>query len=252
MKTNSKRRGWYKYGTRAGMLCLSAAAVFALAFFFYRSLWAVIPLSFAGVACYGNLLKRDRRIKKQELSTQFRECILAVATFLRAGYSAENAFLECRRDMVQLFGESAGICKELRKIQRGLNINISLEELLADMAKRTDCEDILQFARIFSLAKRNGGNMSEIIKDSAELIGKRIELRQEVQTLLSGKKMELMIMRVMPFGILLYVELGNPGYFQILYHNFTGILVMTGCLCLYLAAYALGEVVMNRLWEEMT
>ena len=252
MRTNLKRREWHKYSARTGMISLSAAVVFFLAFFFYRSLWAAVPLSFVGVICYKNLVKRDRRIKKQELCAQFRECILAVATLLRAGYSAENAFLECRRDMVLLFGEKACICKELRKIQRGLNINISLEELLTDMAKRTECEDILQFARIFGLAKRNGGNMSEIIRSSAELIGKKIELRQEIQTLISGKKMELTIMRIMPFGILIYVELGNPGYFQILYHNLAGALVMTGCLFLYLAAYVLGEHVMNRLWEEMT
>lgn len=34
-----------------------------------------------------------------------------------------------------LFGNKARICRELRLLQRGLHINITLEELLADMAK---------------------------------------------------------------------------------------------------------------------
>lgn len=256
MKTNLRRRGFQKkvYRKKTAIIngILSASAVLFLAFFFYRSFWAVIPLSFVGVLCFRELTEKSRRREKQELAAQFRECILSVATLLQAGYSAENAFLECRRDMEMLFGGEARICRELRQIQRGLHINIPLEELLSDMAKRSGCEEILQFAQVFGLAKRNGGNMSEIIKNSAELIGKQIEMRQEMQTLLSGRQMELMIMRMMPFGILLYVELGNPGYFQVLYHNVKGIVIMTGCLGVYLAAYLLGEWILKRLWMEMT
>lgn len=249
MKVSLRQRGWRREWVWPAFL--STAVVFLLAFFFYRSLWAVLPLAGAGIAFFRNLLAKSERRKKQELEAQFKECIQAVATLLQAGYSAENAFSECRGDMVLLFGEDALICRELKKLRRGLHINISLEELLADMAERTECEDIRQFARIFALAKRNGGNMAEIIRSTASLIGKRIELRQETETLLAGKKLELGIMRAMPFGILCYIELGNPGYFQALYHNGKGILIMTVCLAVYLTAYLLGERIMNRLWAEM-
>lgn len=252
MKTSLKRRGFCRDKASLWMLPASAAVVFFFAFFFYRSLWAVLPLGGLGVLCFKNLLKKNRRREKQEMAAQFRECILSVSTLLQAGHSAENAFVECGRDMRMLFGEEARICAELRQIQRGLHINISLEELLLDMAERTDCEEILQFAQVFGLAKRNGGSMPEIIRNTAGLIGKRIELREEIQTLLSGKKMELSIMRVMPFAILFYIEISNPGYFRILYHNPKGVLVMTGCLGIYLAAYMLGEWIMNRLWEGLT
>lgn len=188
---------------------------------------------------------------REELAIQFRECILSVAASLQAGYSVENAFIECRQDMVLMYGETALICDELDFIRRGLKINISLEELLMDMANRSDCEDIAQFAQIFSLAKRNGGNMSEIIRSSAGQIGKQIELRQEVQMLLGSKKMELTIMKVMPFGILFYINMGNPGYFDSLYHNLMGIGIMTGCLILYLGAYLMGEYIMKGIMAEM-
>ncbi len=246
-----KAGGWHKSREWLWMLFLSVLAVLFLSFVFYRSLWAAPALSGVGILCFRELMENSRRRRKLEIAMQFRECILAVATLLQAGYSAENAFMECRRDMVMLFGEEAHICVELKQIQRGLHINISLEELLLEMAGRTGCEEILQFAQIFGLAKRNGGNMAEIIRETAALVGKRIELRQEMQTLLSGKRMELMIMRIMPFGILFYIELGNPGYFQTLYHNFRGVLIMTGCLGLYLAAFFFGERIMKQLWEEM-
>ena len=59
--------------------------------------------------------------------------------------------------------------------------------------------------------------------------------------------MELVIMELMPFGILFYVNMGNPGYFDSLYHNLTGIAIRTGCLAVYLASFFLGKYILNKL-----
>lgn len=191
-----------------------------------------------------------REQAREELTEQFRECILAVSTLLGAGYSVENAFLECERDMALMYGKDALICGELKMVRRGLNINISLEELLSDFGERSGCEDMVQFAEVFVIAKRSGGNLAEIIKNSAELISRKSELRQEVDTLLSGKRMELNIMKLMPFAILTYIGSTNPGYFDILYVGLYGRLIMTGCLGAYIGAYALGEMVIGRMRKE--
>lgn len=249
METSLKRRDYRKYcwkkgeKIRAVLLCLGIMGM--LAYFFYRSFWAMIPLAAVGIFTFRRFARNKAEEAREELTAQFRECILSVATSLQAGYSVENAFLECRQDMALMYGEDALICDELSFIRRGLNVNITLEELLTDMAGRSGCDDIAQFSQIFSLAKRNGGNMAEIIRTSAGQIGKQIELRQEIKTLLGGKQMELNVMKVMPFGILLYIEMGNPGYFDSLYYNLTGVVIMTGCLGIYLGAYLLGDHIMK-------
>ena len=44
------------------------------------------------------------------------------------------------------------------------------------------------------------------------------------------------IMSVMPYFILLYVRIANPGYFDILYESFAGVLVaVISLLCLWIA-----------------
>lgn len=255
METNLNRRDYHKYLWKKGerlqtiLICIGITGL--LAYFFYHSFLAMIPLSAVGVAAYFQFGRDKAEKTRDELAVQFRECILSVAASLQAGYSVENAFIECRQDMVMMYGEESLICDELSFIRRGLKINISLEELLMDMANRSDCDDIAQFAQIFALAKRNGGNMSEIIRNSAGQIGKQIELRQEIQMLLGSKKMELTIMKIMPFGILFYINMGNPGYFDSLYHNLMGIGIMTGCLALYLGAYLMGEYIMKGIMAEM-
>jgi tight adherence protein B len=215
-----------------------------LAYFFYKSIWAFLPMSIPG-CLFGKIKLRQINRKKQEKTAeQFKECILSVAASLRAGYAVENAFLESREDMRLLYGEQSDIYQELERIRRGLIINISLEELLNDFAERTKDEDILQFANVFAIAKRTGGNMSKVIQNSAELIGRRIETRLEIQTLLGGRLLEQTLMRWMPFGILCYISVSYPHYLDALYGTPMGIGLMSGCLVLYTGAYYLGE----RIW----
>ena len=67
----------------------------------------------------------------------------------------------------------------------------------------------------------------------------------------SGKQMEQNIMKGMPFGILVYISLANHGYFDVLYHNWQGAALMTGCLGVYLLAYGMGERIMDQIRLEM-
>lgn len=59
--------------------------------------------------------------------------------------------------------------------------------------------------------------------------------------------MEQNIMKLMPFGILLYIGFSYPGYFDALYHNLRGMGIMTLCLIVYLGAYALGEYIIQKI-----
>jgi len=227
----------------------SAGCVLLLSFFFYRSLLAVVPLSFIGILYFrktaGSLAAKDRKT----LESQFGEAIRSVEAALKAGYSVENAFVQSGKDMERQLGRDAFICVELEVIRRGMILNITLEEMLADLGGRSGSEAINDFAKVFAIAKRYGGNMPEIISSAADTISLQIETSEEIESSLSGRRMELNIMRVMPFGILAYVGVTSPGYFDPLYGNPTGVLLMTVLLCIYLAGFVLGDKVLAGLEE---
>ena len=255
MKTNLKRRDYHKcQWSRTGLICAvakSAGVVMCFAFFFYRSIWAVLPLAFVGAAYFRIQMQRQKSRSKEELTNQFKECILSVATALKAGYAVENAFLESRADMEMLFGIHSYIYQELEFIRRGLVINITLEEQLTDLAERSDSEEVRQFVTVLTVARKSGGNLPGIIQEAAELIGRRADARKELQVLLSGRRMEQTIMKLVPFGVLLYIGFSYPGYFDVLYHNLQGIAIMTVCVAIYLTAYLLGERIMEGIRREM-
>lgn len=229
----------------------STMVVFILAYYFYKSLWAAIPLSILGFLYYKYRQKLERNKKDDELRNQFKECILSVSGLLRAGYSVENAFVESRNDMKMLYGEKSQIYRELEIIKRGLIINISLEELLFEFAKRSKIEEISQFADIFSIAKRNSGSMVEIITSTSSLIGQRIDMKKEMDTILSGRRLEQLIMQLMPFGILTYIGVGYKGFFDVLYFNVSGFMIMSMCLMLYVFSFYLGVKTIDRIARDM-
>lgn len=225
--------------------------VFGFSYFFYRSILAVLPMTVLGVLFYRSRVRE--KIKKQEenLELQFKECVVSVATAMRAGYAVENAFRESEQDMLLLYGPDAMICRELALIRRGLILNIPMEELLHNFAGRSNREMVRQFADVFVIAKRSGGDLAEIMQNTAKSIREQVEVRSEIATVLSGRRMEMTIMQLVPFGILGYISLTSPGYFDTLYGNMKGILTMTICLVVYLAAYVLGEKIMQKLEGEM-
>lgn len=218
-----------------------------LSYFFYRSIWAMLPLVVVGVFFYRSLKKKYIRKKLEQLDCQFKECILSVSTSLKAGYAVENAFSESERDMKQLYGENSMIVTELEIIRRGLVMNVPLEDLLNNLAERSGSEHIIQFSQVFAIAKRAGGNMPEIIRTTANLIGRNIDSREEMKTIISGRRMEQNIMKLMPFAMVLYVGFTSKGYFDSLYGNLSGTAIMTACLIVYLAAYFLGEHILDKL-----
>ncbi len=214
--------GEYRLQGREGMLyALEGAAVVAMiGYFFYHSLVACLCLT---------------------LGIQFKDMVLSVAANQKAGYSIENAFRESYRDMEMLYGAKGLICVEIRYIMAGLENNVVLEKLLYSLGMRSHEPDIMQFADVFYIAKRSGGNMTDILAKTAAVIEQKIETDKEIQLMVSAKKMEQRIMNAVPFLIILYVSSTSRGFFDVLYHNPVGVAVMTVCLGFYGAAYRLSK-----------
>lgn len=203
----------------------------------------MLPVS--GVFVY---YRQQKRVfaGKQQMLLEFKECVLSVAGSLKAGYAVENAFRESIADMEIMFGKGCWMAKELEKLQRGLTNNETLESLLQEMAKQGGLEEIREFAEVFIIAKRNSGNIPDIIELYSKTISGKLELEAELKTRLAAKQLEQKVMNVVPFFIVLYLEYSNPGYFDMMYHNLFGGAMMTVCLVVYLCAFVLSEKIFRK------
>lgn len=237
----------YHFTGREGLryFLISVLTIGLFAYFFYRSWIAFVLL----LPFTGKLMKnRERSLaqkRRQELGEQFKDMILSVAANQKAGYSVENAVRESYRDLALLYGTESMICQEVRYMTAGLENNIVLEKLLYDFGRRSGHDDIMQFAEVFWIAKRSGGSMTEILGRTAAAIERKLETDKEIQVLLSAKKMEQKIMNLVPFLIISYISMTSPGFFDVLYHNAAGAVIMTGCLAVYLVSYRLSQKIVE-------
>lgn len=239
--------GDYKFTFREIVMysTMGAGLIALIAYVFYRSA-AAFFLLLPAMYYYMKMKKRELMEKrKKELGMQFREAILAVSTALGAGYSVENSFVEAEKDLRNLYGRHAAITREFSYISGRLSANETLEGILKDLAKRSGIEDIKDFSDVFNTAKKTGGDMVSIIRKSAFHISDKIEVKREIDTLMSSKKMEQNIMNVVPIMIILYVGVNSPGFLDALYHNFVGAAVMTVCLFVYLSAYFMAKKIVS-------
>ena len=87
--------------------------------------------------------------------------------------------------------------------------------------------------------------MTEVIERSALVIEEKIKTEKEIQVLISARKLEQKIMNVVPFAILLYVGITSKEFFDVLYYNSAGVIIMTVCLAVYLGAVLLSRRIVN-------
>lgn len=215
------------------------------AYFFYRSA-ALFLIMLPGFAIFLKLYKsRLREKRNKKLMEEFSETLGSVSVNMRAGYSIENAFLEAYKDIKLFYGEESLMAKEILRIKRGLEINITLEELIDNLAKRSGAEEIEMFSDVCKSAKRNGGNIAEVLTDTAERIRESICVDAEIDNLMAEKKLEFRIMSVMPFVIFIYINITSAGYFDVLYEDIFGRVFMTVALLIFAGALILGRKIMR-------
>ncbi len=223
-------------------LALAAAALFALAFIFYRS----VPISavFALLAFKYPPMRTKEIIKKrrQKLTLQFKDMLYSLSSALNAGNSVERAMAIALDDMEhQYVDPDTLIIQELELIVSKLNLGANIEDLFLDLAKRSGIDDIRTFAHIFEISKRTGGNLMQIMRQSSNIITEKIETKQEMDTVLAEKKMEQKVMAVAPLALMVLLTQSTGDFMEPLFNTFGGRVVCTIALALVIVGFLWGN-----------
>ncbi len=222
-------------------LLIGLILAWAIGHFFYDSLIVSAVFTIFIPVFLGYRRKEYGRRRRDELGLQFRDAVSSISANQKAGYSIENSFREAWRDMTLLYGSRGIIVRELDHIRRGLDNNLVLEQMLLDLGARSGVDDIRQFGEVFAIAKRSGGNLTETIEMTAGMIDQKADVEQEIAVMISSRRMESNVMSLVPFFMILYMDISSEGFFDDLYHNAAGIAIMTVCLAIYVSAYLISQ-----------
>lgn len=188
--------------------------------------------------------------RKEQLLSQFKYALDFLTTGLLAGMSLEKSFNECYKNLVHLFGKEALMCKEISLILNKISLNEPIEKEIRRFSNRAHIREINEFADMIEIGKRAGADMSQIMKNTSDVIMEKIFIKEEILTITMSKRFEAKIMKAMPFLIVVYLRWGTENYFQNLYHNVFGIIVMTiAIICYFLACLWMDKITVMDEWE---
>lgn len=184
----------------------------------------------------------EARAKK--LNSQFRDMLEALNTSLGAGKNVVDSFNAVYSDLKMQYDESAYIIKELEIILSGMANNVDLEDLLEDFGKRSGNDDIVSFANVFRISYRKGGNIKETIRNTYNILSDKMEIREDIETVVTGNKTEQKIMIIMPILLIAMIKMMSPD-FASNFTTVTGIISTTVAIILFVAAYYIGKIVLD-------
>ena len=215
------------------------------AFLFYRSFAAMLSAFIIVPVVIKRKTEKNRRAVRERLNEQFTSGMQAVSAALIAGYSMENALKSAREDVGSLYGKDAEFYEELTGMSKSLSMNIPVEKVFEDFAVRSGSEDICYFAEILRYAKRSGGSITEIIKETTDRIREKNDVLSEIETAAAAKRREQMMMTLLFPGVLLFITVSSPEYAAGLYHNAAGVMIMSISLAGYIAACMWAEKILD-------
>ncbi len=232
--TSSTRFGWVdelfekssagrklqKYVVQAGVKSTASGLVMQmLAFAVIGLLIALIalPALFAeiGAACIlGSLpwirvvLMRSRKLR--EFEAELPSSIDTMARALRAGHAMSGA--------IEMVADSApdATAVEFREVFRQQNFGLPLRDALLQMLERVPSPDLRVLVTAIIVQRETGGNLVEVMDRTVFLIRERQRIQGDIRIQTAQGRMTGWILSLMPVGLMVVINIINPGYSRIL------------------------------------
>lgn len=182
--------------------------------------------------------------RRKMLVNQFRDMLDGLTTSLGAGNNMLDSLYAVREDLHMQYDESAYILQEMDVMISGVQNNVPIETMMYDFGVRSGVNDIKNFAEVFQVAYRKGGNLKDIIQNTYTILNDKLEIREEIETVVTSSKTEENLMIVMPVALIGVIKFMSPEFAA----NFatpTGVFATTLAIICFIAAYYIGKMILD-------
>lgn len=191
----------------------------------------------AGFAFPNVFLRRAQARRLHAFNAQIADALLVMANTLRAGFGFLQAMEVVRREM------PPPISKEFGQALAEMNLGISTEEALGNLARRIKSDDLDLVVTAVIIQRTVGGNLATILDTIAETIRERVRIKGEIRSLTAQGRISGMIVGFLPVGLALLLFLISPKYMSTLFSTSMGLtlVIVAG------VAEAIGALAIKRI-----
>ena len=216
----------------------AAAVLFFLGFVFYRNIVLSALLALLALKYPKYRSKELMEARKKRLNIQFKDMLYSLSSAVSAGSSVERGLIQVKDDMLNQYADpNIDIIRELNMINSKIALGQNIEDVMRDLGERSGSEDIASFASIFEIAKRTGGNLVQIIRETTDTIAEKIEIEGEIDTMLAGKRMEQKVLTAMPILLVFVLTETTDGFMTPIFTTLPGRITATVALIMISIGY---------------
>ena len=229
-------------------IVFTAAAAVVLNIFYKEPVFSVVIALFVAPTFESEFAKAQVKKRRKKLRSQFCDMLEAMSVASRAGNNELKALESAYHDLKMTYNENADIVREAEGIINRNKNGIPLRVLFKDLGERSGVDDIKSFGEIYEIIEGRSDRFSDIIKQTQQMISDKIEIEEEIETVLTAPKNENRIMLVMPALLVLLMGAGGGGFLEWLYAEetkFYGFIVISVCIAIFILAYLIGQKMTN-------
>jgi tight adherence protein B len=183
------------------------------------------PLISLTLAATGGLLpllvvQRMRRKRLRQFSEQLPDALDLVRAALQAGHALATALNVVADEFPNPVAEEFGIVAE------EIRLGMPLREALYRLRDRVDDPNVPLLVLGILIAHEVGGNLAEVLDNTAYTVRERFKLAREVQVMTAQGRLSGMVLTGLPVAVGLFMYFLNPTYFAPMLASQTGLYML--------------------------
>jgi len=163
------------------------------------------------------VLRKKRRMK---FNVQLVEALGSMSNALRAGFSINQAF-----ETVIQNGEKP-ISQEFGVMMQQMRVGMNFYDALQSLDKRVGSDDLTLVVTAIDIARRTGGNLTEIFDKISLTIRERMRIERRVQTMTAQGRLQGVIVASMPAVLGVAMTFLKPGLMLPFFKSVNGMIAV--------------------------
>lgn len=226
---------WIMVGAAA---VVADIAVSALASLFGSMAWLLFPAVWVVISRTVFFWFRSKR--RNQLLGQFPDALMMIVRSVRVGVPVSEAMHIIAHEQPQ------PTAAEFRLLANQLSIGEPLDKAIAAMARHADVSDYRFFAIALTLQSKAGGALSGTLENLADMIRKRVAVKERAHALASEARMSIYVLTGLPVLVGGGMAILNPAYIGLLITDSLGNKLLTGAVMLLLTGIAVMQIIVKK------
>ena len=173
----------------------------------------------------------------RKFDEQLTDALGTMSNALRAGFSISQAFESvAESDMHPISDEFALLLQQMR-------VGMSFDDALASLENRIASDDLTLVVTSIDIARKTGGNLTEIFDSISDTIRARMRIERKVRTLTAQGRLQGVFVSLMPFFLCGVMTMMKPGMMIPFLTSLNGIM----CLAAASVMVLIGWIIIRKI-----